>query len=181
MAVRKQHKRYSRPRKLFEKTRIKEENIILQKYGLKNKKEIWRADSYIGRIRGQAKDLIPQSAEKQQEFIQRLAKIGLIKAGEQLDDVLALTKEDILERRIQTIVLRKGLAKTAKEARQLITHRHIILGDRIITIPSQIVAIDEEKEVKLKEKKQKKIVEKMEQPAETLAEEKEIKEEIKNA
>ena len=172
MAVRKQHKRYSRPRKLFEKTRIKEENGLLNQYGLKNKKEIWRADSYIDRIRRQAKDLIPQSAEKQQEFIQRLAKIGLIKPTEQLDDVLALSKEDILKRRLQTIVLRKGLAKTAREARQLISHRHVMLDDRIITIPSQIILVEEEKEVKLKEKKQKKRTEeKIEVP--------ETKEEIK--
>jgi len=161
MAVIKKHKKYSRPRKLFDKSRIQEENKILGKYGLKNKKEIWRADSFIGGIRNQAKDLIPKSQLEQQDFLNRLAKIGLIKSGGQLDDVLALTKEDILERRLQTIVLRKGLAKTSKEARQLITHRHVILADRIITIPSQIISVEEEKDVKRKEKKQKKIKEKI--------------------
>jgi len=161
MAVIKKHKKYSRPRKLFDKTRIQEENKILGKYGLKNKKEIWRADSFIGNIRSQAKDFIPKSQSEQREFLDRLVKIGLITSTEQLDDVLALTKEDILERRLQTIVLRKNLAKTSREARQLITHRHIMLADRIITIPSQIISVEEEKDVKRKDKKKKKAVEKL--------------------
>ena len=155
MAVRKQHKKYSRPRKLFEKIRIEGENVLMNKYGLKNKKEIWRADFYIGRIRVQAKKLITASQEKQEEFIARLAKLGLIKSTSKIDDVLALTKESLLERRLQTLVLKKGLAKTIKSARQLINHRHILLNNDIVTIPSRIVLLEEENNLKLKEKKKK--------------------------
>jgi len=151
MAVRKQHKRYSRPRKLFEKTRIKEENLLLKKYGLKNKKEIWKAEFYIHRIRKQAKELITAPQSKQEECLSRLIKIGLIKPNSKIDDVLALKKENILERRLQTLVLRKGLAKTARQARQLIVHRHTLLNDRIVTIPSQIISLGEENSIKLKE------------------------------
>lgn len=161
MAVRKQHKKYSRPRKLFEKTRIKEENILLNKYGLKNKKEVWRAEFYIARIRRQAKKLIMASQSRQEEFIARLAKIGLIKPNSKIDDVLALTKENILERRLQTLVLRKGLSKTAKESRQFIVHRHVLMDGRIVTIPSQIILLNEEDSIKLKERKKKEIPEKL--------------------
>jgi small subunit ribosomal protein S4 len=155
MAVIRQHKRYSRPRKLFEKTRIEGENVLMNKYGLKNKKEIWKADSYIERIRVQAKKLITASQEKQEEFIARLAKLGMIKSNSKIDDVLALTKESLLERRLQTLTFKKGLAKTIKEARQLINHRHILLDNEIVTIPSRIVLLEEENKLKSKEKKKK--------------------------
>ena len=160
------HKKYSRPRKPFDKPRIQEENVLREKYGLKNKKEIWKADYFIGNLRKQAKKLITAPAEKQDEFIARLARRNIVKKGSQIDDVLALAKEAILERRLQTIVFRKQLAKTPKEARQLITHRHVKIKGRIVTIPSYSVDSDEEKEISV-QKKEKKI--------------KEIAEEIENA
>jgi len=64
-----------------------------------------------------------------------------------LDDVLDLSIEDILERRLQTIVLRKGLAKSTYQARQLITHGHITIEDRRVTIPSYIVTRKEETQI----------------------------------
>jgi len=56
MAVRKQHKKYSTPRRLFEKSRIDEENAIMKSHGLKNKREIWKADFLVNKIRNKAKD-----------------------------------------------------------------------------------------------------------------------------
>jgi len=157
MAVRKQHKKYTSPRKLFDKVRIDEENILLKNYGLKNKREIWKADFAVNKVRSQAKDLITASAEKQKEFIERLIAKGLVKKGAQIDDVLALTKEAILERRLQTIVFKKGSAKTAKAARQLITHRHVVMDGEIITVPSYFVNLGDENKISLviKEKKAK--------------------------
>ena len=155
MSIRKQHKRYSAPRKLFESARMAEENKLMKDYGLKNKREIWKADFAIDKIRNRAKNLITASQEKQAEFIEMLINKGLIKKGAQIDDVLALTKEAFLNRRLQTIVFKKSMSKTPKEARQLITHRHVMVKGKIVTIPSYFVSLAEEKEITLKEGKSK--------------------------
>lgn len=141
---RKQHKKYAKPRKLFDKTRISEENDILQKYGLKNKREIWKADFKLENIRKQAKNLINNPA-KQQEFLEKLRKQGFnVKS---IDDVLGLNKEALLERRLQTVVVRKGVARTLKHARQLISHKHIAVSGKIVNIPSYHVPIELEKDI----------------------------------
>jgi len=150
MSIIKYHKKYKRPRKPFEKERIEAENVVVKKYGLKNKKAIWKAENYIDKIRNQAKKLLTSSQEEQQKFIDKLAKIGLLSAKSKLDDVLGLKKENILDRMLQTIVLKKNLAKTTKHARQLITHRHIIVEGKIVTVPSYIISVEMEKEVNKK-------------------------------
>lgn len=144
----KQHKKFSRPRTPFDKTRIREEKNLIKKYGLKNKKEIWRSESYIDRIRAQAKKLILQP-EQQEIFIRRLVKLGLINSNATIDDILALTKEKLLERRFQTIVFKKGFAKTPKEARQLITHKKVKIGDRTVDVPGYVVKTEEEDKISL--------------------------------
>lgn len=165
------HKKYSRPRKLFDKTKIDEERSITKRFGLKNKKEIWRAEAKVNSIRGLAKKLIIASPEKQENFFNRLIKLGLIKEGATIDDVLALTMEKLLERRLQTIVAKKGLAKTVKEARQLIVHRKVRVAGKVIDSPAHHVKNDEENKIQII-KKQKKKEEKVEQ-----AQEQEMKEE----
>jgi len=145
------HKKYKRPKRLFSKARIEEEKRIKKEYGLKNMKEIWRAETEINRIRNQAKKFI-LNPEGQEAFLEKLRKIGLIKGQANIDDVLALTKEKLLDRRLQTIVYKKGLARTIREARQLITHRKIKIGDRIVNVPGYIVNIDEEEKISLVKK-----------------------------
>jgi len=140
-------KTYSRPRKPFDKPRIEEENVIRETYGLKNKREIWKADSAISRIRNLAKDLITKSDVEKNEFIERLQKKGF--NVNSIADALALNKEDWLKRRLQTIVHAKKLTTTAKQARQLIAHKHVSIGDRIVNIPSYMVSLEEESLVKL--------------------------------
>jgi small subunit ribosomal protein S4 len=81
------------------------------------------------------------------ELLVRLKKTGILNETAALDDVLDLTQENILERRLQTIVFRKGLSKTIHQARQLITHGHIAVGDRRVTVPSYIVTTQEEKQI----------------------------------
>lgn len=144
----KSHKKYKRPKKIFTKARIEEEKAIIKKYGLKNRREIWKAETEINKIRSQAKKLILEP-ESQENFFNRLRKIGLIKEKDTIDDVLALTKEKLLERRLQTIVYKKGLAKTPKEARQLIVHKKIKVGEKIVNIPSYIVKTEEENKISL--------------------------------
>jgi small subunit ribosomal protein S4 len=149
-------KKYSRPRKHFDKERIEEENVLREKYGLKNKREIWVADASIKKIRSLAKDLITKNEEEKNNFIERLNKKGFkIKS---IAEALALDKENWLKRRLQTIVFEKEIAKTPKQARQLIVHKKISIGNRIINIPSYQVSLIEESlvEISLKPKKDKK-------------------------
>ena len=145
--MKRQRKKYSRPRKPFDKIRIDEENILKEKYGLKNKKEIWKADAAIGRIRNLAKQLITKSEEEQKEFVERLQKKGF--QIESIADALALDKEDWLKRRLQTIVHNKKLTTTPKQARQFVVHKHVVVGKRIINIPSYQVSLKEESNIKL--------------------------------
>jgi len=81
------------------------------------------------------------------ELLSRLKRLGVLSETAVLDNVLDLTIEDILERRLQTIVFRKGLAKTIHQARQLITHGHISIGKQRVTVPSYIVSREEEKQI----------------------------------
>jgi|SRR3989344_4274284 len=140
--MKRQKKRYSRPRKLYDKVRIDEENILKDIYGLKNKREIWKAEAAIGRIRNQAKSLITATAQEKNEFIARLAKKGF--KVETIADALALSKENLLKRRLQTLVHSRGFANTPKQARQLIVHKHVAIGDQVVNIPSYHVALEEE-------------------------------------
>jgi small subunit ribosomal protein S4 len=172
------HKKYSRPRKPFDKVRILEENEIIKKYGLKNKREIWKADAAIGRIRNLAKGLITKSEEDKKAFVQRLQKKGF--KVEAIADALALDKEDWLKRRLQTIVYEKKLATTPKQARQFVIHKQVSVVDRIINIPSYQVSLEEEASIKLnlvlkikpgKKPKIQEIKEKIEEEKEDMVEE----------
>ena len=146
--IRRQHKKYERPLRLFEKDRIEDENKFKEKYGLKNKKEIWKMKFAVKKIRNQAKGLIMSRPEEQDAFISRIVKKGLIKSGAKIDDILGMTIDKYVERRLQTLVLRKGFSTTAKGARQMITHRKIMIGDRIVNVPSYMINLEEEKIIK---------------------------------
>lgn len=140
--MKRQRKKYSRPRRPFDKVRIDEENVLREKYGLKNKKEIWKADAAIGRMRNLAKQLITASDKEKKEFVERLQKKGF-----DIDSIaksLALDKEDWLKRRLQTVLLSKGLTTTPKQARQLIVHKHVSVGNQVVNIPSYQVSLEEE-------------------------------------
>jgi len=148
------HKLYSRPQKPFDKTRIEEENVIITSYGLKNKKEIWKAEAAVARIRRRAKKLITANLEEQQELFKKLKRIGL--KAETIPDVLALDKKDWLDRKLQSIVFKKKLATTPKEARQLIVHKKISVEGHIVNQPSYLVETKQEGKIELAVKKKKK-------------------------
>ena len=145
---------YTKPRKLYDKARIEEENNVQFKYGLKNKREIWKANSKVSDFRRRAKLLIPQSEEEKQKFFARLNKMGLKVTS--IADVLALTMENWLDRRLQTFVVKKALAKTPDQARQLIVHKHVLVNNRTVNSPSFVVSIDLENKIELKKQKVKK-------------------------
>jgi small subunit ribosomal protein S4 len=154
-----QRKRYSTPRHPWEKERIDYEKQIVVKYGLKNKRELWKAQAVLSSYRAQARTLQAKVryndpvAEKQfQLLLKKLDRLSLLSEGATLDDILALTLENILDRRLQTLVYQLNMATTMKQARQLITHGHIKVGDHVVTIPSLAVEKNGEDTITYNEK-----------------------------
>ena len=145
-------RRYETPAQPWEGERIKAENELLQKYGLKNKRELWTAQSMVRRLRSQSRELQarlrtgdPQADKETTELLKRCARLALLPSdGATLNDVLALNTEAILDRRLQTVVYRKGLAFTPRQARQMIVHGHASVDGRKVTIPGYLVRRGEE-------------------------------------
>ena len=152
-------KKYEKPRKPWEAKRIQEEREIVEKYGLKNKRELWRALTTVKKYRREARKILAEIAtgkatehtkRKEKEMLSALIRRGILRKSLEeasLDDVLSLTVEDLLERRLQTLVFKKGLANSPKHARQLIVHGHISVAGRKVTVPSYIVSVDEEQKI----------------------------------
>jgi small subunit ribosomal protein S4 len=163
------HKLYSRPKRPFEKIRIEEEGRIKDAYGLKNKKEIWRANAKIKNFREKAKKLISASEEEKQKLFDGLKKIGLKVSS--IPEVLALEPKDYLERRLQTIIYKKRLASTMRGARQLIVHKKVLVGGNALDSPSYIVPTNLEKTIALKKVKKKAKEKKIEKNKEEIEEE----------
>lgn len=149
--MKRKHKSYSRPKRPFDKARIEEEAVIKREFGLKNKKEIWKADAKVRSMRQKAKKLITAPVEEQKALFERLKKTGLDVNA--IGDVLGLDKTDYLGRRLQTIVTRKNIAPTMKSARQLITHKRILVDGKVVDSPSYIVSVDMENKISIKPKK----------------------------
>lgn len=147
------HKTYSRPKRPFDKPRLEEEAVIKKEFGLKNKKEIWKADAKVKSMREKAKRLIKSSPEEQKALFNQLNKIGL--KVNSISDVLALELTDYLERRLQTLLARKKLATTMKGARQKIVHKKVLVEGRILDKPSYIVPVKLENKITLKAPKKK--------------------------
>ncbi|MBW3019013.1 30S ribosomal protein S4 [Candidatus Woesearchaeota archaeon] len=148
-------KKYSGPGHPWQKARLEEEKSIKYDFGLVNKKEIYKATSLIKSFANQAKKLIAsrtEQSEKESELlIKRLSRLGLLSVDAKLDDVLSLKIRDLLERRLQTLLVRKGLARSSKQARQFITHRHVIIADKVIDVPGYIVPVSEESTIRFSE------------------------------
>lgn len=130
-----------------------EELKTLGTFGLKTKRELWKAHTELSRLRHQARSLLALRQEiretKEPILLQSLAKIGLVERSSTLDDVLNLQVTDLLSRRLQTIVQKKFSFKTPYQARQAVVHGHVMIGDRIVNVPSYIVGMIEEKDVHL--------------------------------
>jgi len=151
--MKRKHKSYSRPKRPFDKARIEEEAKIKEEFGLKNKKEIWKADAKIRSIRKKAKKLISSEENEKNSFFERIRKIGL--KVDSISDVLSLDKKDYLKRRLQTVLVEKKMARTPKGARQLITHKKVLVGGKFVNSPSYIVPVEFENEISLKPSKKK--------------------------
>lgn len=145
-------RKYETPPHPWEGERIKAENELLMKYGLKNKRELWRAASFIRTLRAQSRELQartrtgdPQAKIETEQLLKRCASLALLpEEGATLNDVLVLDTEAVLSRRLQTMIYRKGFAYTPKQARQFIVHGHTSIKGRKITIPGYLVKRGEE-------------------------------------
>jgi small subunit ribosomal protein S4 len=138
---------YDTPKHPWEAGRMEEERKLLEKYGLKNKKELWKAQSTLRGFRRQARELQarvragePQAQHEMQGLLGRLTRLGVLPMGSpSLDDVLALTVDQVLTRRLEWVVFTKGLAPTPWGARQLIVHGHLAIGEHKVTRPGYLV------------------------------------------
>ena len=148
------------PRRLWKKPKrplnydLKMEELkTLGTFGLKTKRELWKAHTQLSRLRHQARSLLAlrkEVREKEEPILMKsLSKVGLVEESSTLDDVLNLQVNDLLSRRLQTVVLKKFSFKTPYQARQAVVHGHIMIGDRIVSIPSYVVGKNEENEIRV--------------------------------
>lgn len=141
-------KKFKKPAHPYQKERMMEELEFLGKYGLRNKREFWKSRTMLGKWRNlarQSRSLLREKAiETQNTLIKKLQRLGVLGPEAKFEDILLLTVEDVLKRRLQTLVYEKGLAKTIYGARQKIVHNHIQVGNKRINAPSYIVKKEEE-------------------------------------
>ena len=144
---------WRKPKRPFNYELKMEELKTLGTFGLKTKRELWKAHTELSRVRKQARSLLALRQEVREEkepvLMKSLTKIGLVEENSTLDDVLNLQVTDLLSRRLQTIVLKKFAFRTPYQARQAVVHGHIIIGNRIVNIPSYIVKTEEEKNIRI--------------------------------
>ena len=144
---RKTRSKYDTPVHPWQKQRLEQEKSLMQIYGLVNKTEVYKVDSKLKKFKTIAKKLITKKADQaekeRKQLFDKLKSLNLVNS-DSLDDVLGLNIEQLMERRLQTILFKKGLARSVKQARQMITHRHVTVNGKKITSPSYLVRAHEE-------------------------------------
>jgi len=142
-----------RPKQPWNKERLAAELELVGEFGLRTKRELYRAASILRKIRRSARAYLAlpeeERAKKEKELVSRLYKMGLLDENATLDDVLSLTVRSILSRRLQSIVFAKGLAKSIHHARQLIVHGKVRVGENIVRNPGMLVRREEENKISL--------------------------------
>jgi len=144
----KKHKLFTTPKRPYDKVRLETDLKIIGAFGLRNKRELWRQNAELSTIRSRSRGMLNldlvEKTEKEAVLVNKLYSLGLVNAGAAIEDVLTLSVEDLLERRLQTFIFRQGMAKTLFQARQLITHGHISVAGRKVKAPSYIVKREDE-------------------------------------
>ena len=145
---RRQKKKFETPRFPWRTDTLQAELQLLGTYGLRNKHELWRHKTMLSKYRGTARSLLGMTTQQREvlekQLLARLNRLGILPDTAVLDNVLDMSLEDILERRLQTLVFRKGMAKSIHQARQLITHGHVAISTRRVLTPSYLVLRDDE-------------------------------------
>lgn len=146
-----QRKKFDTPRFPWQIDTLEAELKTLGQYGLRNKREIWRHKTLLSKYRGIGRSLlgmtVDERSKQEKQLLDRLHRLGILPEESALDDVLDLTLEDILERRLQTVVFHRGLSQSIQQARQLITHGHISIEGRKVSTPSYLVLRGEEEKI----------------------------------
>lgn len=139
-------KKYERSKIMWNSARIAREHDLKEKYGLRNLRELWAATTEVSRIRKNAREVLSNRVGEGvgREIIARLSKYSILGKDAKVDDLLGVTPESILNRRLQSVVFRNGLARTQRQARQLITHGFIAVNGRKIKSPGYMVSVEEE-------------------------------------
>jgi len=149
-------KKYRTPSHPWRAERLAVEKTVKKDYGFVNKKEIWKMESVLNGFKSQAKKLTKaktdQSKKEQELFINKLSKYGFVNKDAKLEQVLGLELRNVLDKRLQSVVYRKNIAGTMKQARQLIIHGHVLVGNKKISGPSYLVSVEEEPLVMLSPK-----------------------------
>ncbi len=177
----KNRKKFSKPAHPWNKERIEAESVLMKEYGFKNKKELWKMTSKLSTIKRIAKKNIAagtKQAEKERaQQIKKLQKLGLATETTSVDEILGVTLRDMLEKRLQTVVYKKGFARSVTQARQFITHGHIRIGERKVDSPSYLVGAEE---LPLVTFKQESTLSSIEHPERIILEKKEVKKVVKD-
>jgi small subunit ribosomal protein S4 len=144
----KKKKLYMTPKRPYDVSNLEEELNLIGNYGLRNKRELWRHRTEVSALRRRARKLLSvdpiERADSEKDLIRKLAKLGLVSENATTEDVLSLSINDVMERRLQTIIFRRGMAKSLYQARQLITHGHISIGGRKVKAPSYKLTLKDE-------------------------------------
>ncbi len=149
--VKKLKKQYETPNEGWNEERIAREDELIEEFGLKNKKEVYRAQSQLRSLRREARDLVASENEQERkELIEKANRLGLVREGAELGEILSLKVTDFLGRRLQTAVNRRGLSDTPREARQLVVHGHVYVDGQRVTTPGYLLTQEEEKEIELR-------------------------------
>ena len=144
-------KKFKRPKKPWDSTRIADEKTLMKDYGLRNKRELWRAQEILRSFRRRARELIAvEDPVNKKILMDKLTKLGILSKEAELDDVLALQITSILERRRQTIVLKKRIAQSPLHARQMITHGHVYINEKRTKFPSFLVESEQESGIRVR-------------------------------
>ena len=173
-------KKYTKPNHPWQQMRIEEERELMRDYGMKNKKELWKMVSILKNYKKRVKKLIPrkdkQAKIEEQELLKKAKSLNLVEKDAKIEDILGKSVRQILDRRLQTIVHKKGLASSIKQARQFVTHEHVVVNNKMVNSPSYLVRSGEERFVNLTQKMANKIDT---TPKEEILEPEEKKEEAK--
>ncbi len=153
------HPKFARPKTQtpahpWKAARIEEEHALKEQFGLKKvggMREIWREKSALRRHRNQAMKLIGRVdsseghyAREKSDLVESMHRKGLLAEGSSIDDVLQISVEHMLARRLQSVVYYRGLAPSMRAARNMIVHGHISIGQQRMTVPGYKILRTEE-------------------------------------
>ena len=74
----------------------------------------------------------------------------LFARAEKMKGIVGSNLMILLELRLDNILFRMGFARTRREARQIVSHRHVLVNGKIVNIPSYTVSVGDKIEIKEK-------------------------------